>query len=261
MSRMYHASVLLVSVLFTRRSVMGRMCCCKLASVFVALLASLALAGTAHADTIIDFESSEGYSLGGLNGQNGWSGSGATVTSADASHGSRSVSGTGYISRSLNDVYPVTDTEYFSIDVKGTTIYTILNDSSNSHNRMVEFGFDATMPGFYAYSGNGLITEQSAPNTVRWVTLWAKVYDSGGGDVKADLGWCELNQTPFVDGLRISAYDATQYNNLGLGHLTMAGSGGSFDNLVVSNVPEPGALVLLATGLIGLLAYAWRKRK
>lgn len=26
-------------------------------------------------------------------------------------------------------------------------------------------------------------------------------------------------------------------------------------------VPEPGAIVLLATGLIGLLAYAWRKRK
>jgi hypothetical protein len=29
----------------------------------------------------------------------------------------------------------------------------------------------------------------------------------------------------------------------------------------VSTVPEPSALVLLAAGLIGLLAYAWRKRK
>jgi hypothetical protein len=26
-------------------------------------------------------------------------------------------------------------------------------------------------------------------------------------------------------------------------------------------VPEPGTLALLAAGLMGLLAYAWRKRK
>jgi len=27
------------------------------------------------------------------------------------------------------------------------------------------------------------------------------------------------------------------------------------------NVPEPNMIVLLATGLPGMLAYAWRKRK
>ena len=37
----------------------------------------------------------------------------------------------------------------------------------------------------------------------------------------------------------------------------------AFDNLNpnVNAVPEPGTLALLASGLIGLLCYAWRKRK
>lgn len=35
----------------------------------------------------------------------------------------------------------------------------------------------------------------------------------------------------------------------------------AIDNVSLSKVPEPCALVMLATGLTGLLAYAWRKRK
>jgi hypothetical protein len=30
---------------------------------------------------------------------------------------------------------------------------------------------------------------------------------------------------------------------------------------IVSTSPEPCSLVILATGLLGLLAYAWRKRR
>lgn len=33
------------------------------------------------------------------------------------------------------------------------------------------------------------------------------------------------------------------------------------DNLTITYVPEPGTLALLAAGLVGLLAYAWRKRQ
>jgi hypothetical protein len=35
----------------------------------------------------------------------------------------------------------------------------------------------------------------------------------------------------------------------------------AFDNVRVNAVPEPGMLALLASGVFGMMAYAWRRRK
>jgi hypothetical protein len=49
---------------------------------------------------------------------------------------------------------------------------------------------------------------------------------------------------------------------LGIGpHGAPANDDIQITGLTVSAVPEPGAITLLACGLVSLLAYAWRKRK
>ena len=45
------------------------------------------------------------------------------------------------------------------------------------------------------------------------------------------------------------------------GKLGYTGGGGTAWPVTISVIPEPGTLVLLAAGLLGLVCYAWRKRK
>jgi hypothetical protein len=67
-------------------------------------------------------------------------------------------------------------------------------------------------------------------------TLIAKIYVQAGGGVR-------------YNG-KFNAYNPTTHGNTTLT--------GVFN---IPGVPEPSTLVLLATGLMGLLAYAWRKRR
>lgn len=53
-------------------------------------------------------------------------------------------------------------------------------------------------------------------------------------------------------------------NNPEIAFRLAPGSGGEFDMMnlrITGQVPEPTAVVMLLTGLLGLLAYAWRKRR
>ena len=56
-------------------------------------------------------------------------------------------------------------------------------------------------------------------------------------------------------------WDSNTVNYIGFGGAFKTGAVSTIDNVSVSAIPEPSTLALLATGLIGLLAYAWRKRK
>ncbi len=239
-----------------------------LVSVVVALLAIFAL--NARADTIIDFETPT-YAVGDLTGQDGWADSGVPVYSelevdnTDASSGSQSLQGQGSTTaysanvRVLNDSYAVGTTSYFSLDIKGET-FVIFRDAADA--RLFQFGIQPR-PDYDFYVGGGPggweLNIDPGPDTARWVTIWAKLYTVAGNQ-KADVGWCEVTQQPFVDGL-LSGYDAGDYVFSKV-QLANIGTVARMDNLRVSSViPEPSMLALLATGLLGLLCYAWRKRK
>ena len=123
---------------------------------------------------------------------------------------------------------------HVSADIRlggGTKGYILLGGEDGFQtiiDKVLEFGFDG---GFYAHGANAYTVEGSLPDSDRWVTVWCDLYDAGSGNLMADIGWCELNETPFVDGLRISGYDAADRDAFRLGALT--NSGAYVDNISI----------------------------
>jgi hypothetical protein len=70
--------------------------------------------------------------------------------------------------------------------------------------------------------------------------------------------WGEWTHAGLKTGL---AWSMSEYDQVTV-DLHAMGVGGDVDSIMLTNnVPEPSAIVLAVTGLIGLLAYAWRKRR
>jgi hypothetical protein len=117
-----------------------------------------------------------------------------------------------------------------------------------------------------------------APTTGEYLINLEMVGDRQGG-VSSGTGKVILNgdyANPIATGSMAGLYEnegATPwiYNQaiaLGTGNYldfvvdeTMSSGNGFAMRLDVWKVPEPSTLVLLASGLIGLVCYAWRKRK
>jgi hypothetical protein len=59
----------------------------------------------------------------------------------------------------------------------------------------------------------------------------------------------------------LMSYDTTVAQTLSITTQYSAGYNVGMFGLAASTIPEPSTALLLVSGVIGLLAYAWRKRK
>lgn len=138
-----------------------------------------------------------------------------------------------------------------------TTHHNLMNDwiiqESESTNAVV------TISGL---AGNGLYN----------LVVYGHSHEGGGNTVFTIGGNTQTTATTTStdDHALTAGYDYLTFNNVsanGSGdivinfHDAVGGNQGGFNGFQITSVPEPSAMIILASSILGLLAYAWRRHK
>ncbi|MCG2685417.1 MAG: PEP-CTERM sorting domain-containing protein [Planctomycetales bacterium] len=251
------------------------------ATVFGVVAMVLALASAATANVIPFSENFEaGYNAASLDGQNGWATVAWAGTSMDVgstagkgpSWGATTLGNAGWIANSKShgstfgagDHLILSADYYAAVGARGLVdvekpggsfgqyiMMEVLNDCGG------DTGIRMEVQGSGGYAATA---DWTAAVTAQWYHLQL---DWTVGDDAVYTVWDASNAQVFQGTVNtstlITSADAAAMSVVAIGAAGAAGSAAAIDN--ISLVPEPSSVVLLAIGLLGLLCYAWRKRK
>ena len=206
-----------------------------------------------------DFEQSEGYSLGGLNGQQGWTGDvDTTVQSGDKSSGDWAVqmAADGSYTSQFNDMAKRTFT-----DPSGTyALVTIAQDvkvtATDEAEYLVATMDGATRTNSVVFSFGGGILVNGSYTGYNWlVGSWRTLTMTL--DFDAETMDVDYSGTLIADDVSFEASGGLTELLLATDDYVGSGSSMYYDKLSITAIPEPLSLSVLAAGLVGL----WLRRR
>jgi hypothetical protein len=243
----------------------------------------LALGGVASATLLDNFES--GYTDGiTVDGQNGWSnvyGGGDTVSSTagvgggwglvnDVNTNSWSESGkaVGVDATPGSSVVAQFDIKQTGLPGGGWTMQEIILKGAGGMNLQFSIDNNNNVPGnsafrigAYAFGGN-FNDIQAAAGYATGDWMHVKLTWNLGTDINVHV--TDASNNVLWDHSHATTDVPASFDSITFGSIqssTSLQNAFYFDNINVANVPEPSTLALLTAGAIGLLCYAWRKRR
>lgn len=241
----------------------------KLFLIASALCVSALLASTAQAELIsaatISASASSNPSSGGTSPIYAVNGSGLSGTNHASVQSGTMWLGYDYAGNNLSGQFLTIDLEKnYNLDSTNT-----LKVWNYNHSTVLNRGIRMASFWYLSDDGGAVLTDTTQPagalTQLTGVTTDAAggvTFDmANGSDTATNFNTVSFNTPITARYIRIQVAGEVGVGNYGGGEDVAHGYVGLSEVQVFGTVPEPNTLMLLATGLIGLLCYAWRKRR